>query len=773
MSIDREINARVDAYGNNPQALQKKYSMSKDLVDLLALQKIKKSMDEERNSIAMAMQSNPATIKQQREQEIFGRTAEDVAQQLGGILQTAKNKKQMARRPAPQGLGALVPQQRQRPQQGQRPQQPQTRMMQAGGIVAFQDGGPTSLGDLPDKGVNQGQLRDVARAQITQLLEGGMSPQAIKQELPPQYVGLVDEVVQTRRATAPPGMMEEVVVTAPRLPQAPAVNPLTAEGMMREQGKTKQTKDKNITEIPAPKDITPAKPAPKKGAPQFTEVDGIRRQLNPDGSLVVMPAADTAPTMLEYARQGTLDNIRDKYLSGIPLSQNEMKMYDEYGPGMESLEGQFGSGKASGIAAVAGETTGTAQVQPSRAEGIQAIAESTIPTAENALVLRDQGNNYQEKKDTPKPPPTGTAPSSTPQGFDLETALKEIGDAPAPVKVDREGLEKRGQDLLKTYGVDPASIDPEEAGIEALTKAGGFYGIKQKDAELRKGLADLAAIDAAQTDPDRLRRDRLIAFLTGGAGRGNTALAAAGAASANLGARQDRDIRERQVKRNEMLKDIQNQDIEIRKLAKGEERAAIERADNLKMEGLRIISTMSNAELSARQTEANAINETNIANYKGKMERVGLLLEQSNAAIDQAIERAKLASLDADRRADIANAGIDDAMRRKTEIAKLIQQTYNDQLAADPTLMSLRNRMASSDLSDEEANEINAAIQNRMAQIYANLAFAQKDDIEELDQLDKKILELETTRNSILGGGVADIPVSPEVEDAIARNQNR
>ncbi len=196
MSIDREINARVDAYGKNPQALQKKYSMTKELVDLLALQKIKKSMDSARDAVEAQMQTNPAPIKQQREQEIIGRKAQDVAQQVGGVLQTAKNRQQMAqRRPAPQGLGALMP------QQGQRPQQPQTRMMQAGGIVAFEGrsgsrvSGPTSLEDLPDKGVNQGQLRDVARAQIKQLLEGGMSPQAIKQELPPQLVGLVDEVV--------------------------------------------------------------------------------------------------------------------------------------------------------------------------------------------------------------------------------------------------------------------------------------------------------------------------------------------------------------------------------------------------------------------------------------------------------------------------------------------------------------------------------------------------------------------------------------------------
>ena len=761
MSIDREINARVDAYGNNPQALQKKYSMSKDLVDLLALQKIKKGMDEERNSIAMMMNTNPATIKQQREQEVFGRTAEDVARQLGGILQTAKNKKQMARRPAPQGLGALMP------QQGQRPQQPQTRMMQAGGIVAFQDGGPTSLDDLPDKGVNQGQLRDVARAQIKQLLEGGMSPQAIKQELPPQLVGLVDEVVQTSRATAPPGMMEEVVVTAPRIPPAPVVDPLTAKGMMREQDKTKQTKDKNIAEIPAPKDITPAKPTPKKKT--LDKPEGVVETLFGEQGAIL-------PLGLEK-ESGIRDRVQYAIDTNVPLSrfsteqlQSLQSDNNQYTPKIEAELARRQSEPKQGIAAVAGETTGTAQVQPSRAEGIEAIADQKVtpPSQESFGVRRSDGNAQTQQASTETMPPVDrdTTPSG-PKPFDLQGKLDEVGEAPKPVMVDREGLEKRGVDFTKAYGVDPASIDPEARGVAALQKAEDYYGVKEKDKELRAGLADLAAIDAAQTDPDRLRRDRLIAFLTGGAGRGSTALAAAGAASANLGARQDRDIRTRQVERNNMLKTIQDQDLKVRELAKGEERAAIERADNLKMEGLRIISTMSNAELSARQTEANAINESNIANYQAKMERVGLLLEQSNAAIDQAIERAKLASLDADRRADIANAGIDDAMRRKTDIGKILEETYRDQINADQTLLSLRNRLADPDLSDEEAEDINLAIQRRMSQIKANLALANRAAYDELDQLDGKILELQKARDSILGGGISDIALSTQDQSLV------
>ena len=132
----------------------------------------------------MMMNTNPATIKQQREQEVFGRTAEDVARQLGGILQTAKNQQIARRRPAPQGLGALMP------QQGQRPQQPQTRMMQAGGIVAFQEGNLVGgrLGEsariessLPERPSLLGDM--ATQEDIAELIRRGILPENFKGSL--------------------------------------------------------------------------------------------------------------------------------------------------------------------------------------------------------------------------------------------------------------------------------------------------------------------------------------------------------------------------------------------------------------------------------------------------------------------------------------------------------------------------------------------------------------------------------------------------------------
>ena len=39
--LDQQINEKVDAYRNNPQALQQRYQQNQQLIDLLALQKLK------------------------------------------------------------------------------------------------------------------------------------------------------------------------------------------------------------------------------------------------------------------------------------------------------------------------------------------------------------------------------------------------------------------------------------------------------------------------------------------------------------------------------------------------------------------------------------------------------------------------------------------------------------------------------------------------------------------------------------------------------------
>jgi hypothetical protein len=142
MAIDQEIERKVNAYRNNPQALMQRYQQNQQLIDLLALQKLKSEKDAAAKEMQMQMAQDPQTIKQQRERELLDRTKQDMVQQQAGIMQMAqqrqqKNMQQVAKQGAasPQqvqqvasGLGALA--QRQMPQR-----------MAAGGVVALQAGG--------------------------------------------------------------------------------------------------------------------------------------------------------------------------------------------------------------------------------------------------------------------------------------------------------------------------------------------------------------------------------------------------------------------------------------------------------------------------------------------------------------------------------------------------------------------------------------------------------------------------------------------------------
>lgn len=670
MSIDREINSRVDTFRNKPQELQKRYAVTKQLVDLLALQRIKTQQDDVRRQIEMEMQTNPATIKQQREQEVFGRTAQDVAQQVGGILQTAKNRQQMARRrPAPQGLGALMP------QQGQRPQQPQTRMMQAGGIVAF-DGRSGSRVSGPPKTqeeqiqylIDQGLTDEQIRAEVKKL---GLLPQAADQ--------IIQQVRSKRLATAPAGPMEEVPVTASRLPQAtdPAgpmeevvvtgqrePDPLSAEGMMREQAKTKQTKDKNIAEIPVPKDITPDKPstlssvlkglgAIGKGFAERTgesieEASGIRKR---------MRETLTPESVLEAQRTG-------EYKYNIP---------DQ------------------------------AQPPQDKAKGIAAVAEPEIPTADSALVLRDQQNVSVGTA------PSGTASSGTapskPQGFDLQTALSEV-EPLEYTPVDRTGTDTAGIERLKRFGMDPATLkSPEDVGKAAYDTAAQQLGIDAKDKERRAGLKALEDIDKAQTDPEKLRREQLMSFLLGGAGRGRTALAGGASAAMKRDLAQQKDIRTRQVNRNAMIAEIQNANTELIKSAQARGDTATTRQANVINNAMQTLATYEAAEMKARSADATNKMSAQIANYEQKIKQIELLAEQAQNRIQARIDRG-------DTLRDVQN----DARDQQEKISEQLNTLQAEAVAKDPVIGNIDMAIAKAS-NDDDADEVTRLRKQRVKEV--------------------------------------------------------
>ena len=128
MAIDQQIQEKVDAYRNNPEALQKNYQMNQDLLDLLALQKIKSEKDAAARELQMSMKQDPQTIAGQRMAEEGKRTKDELVKQVGGVAQTLASRQQQNMQKAAAGVAS----------------QPASNMvnMAGGGIVSFAEGDP-------------------------------------------------------------------------------------------------------------------------------------------------------------------------------------------------------------------------------------------------------------------------------------------------------------------------------------------------------------------------------------------------------------------------------------------------------------------------------------------------------------------------------------------------------------------------------------------------------------------------------------------------------
>jgi len=136
--LPQDLQNRVDAYRGNPEALQQRYAVSQELIDLLALQKIKSDKEAAARDMQMqlaqqqAAQGMPPTVGQKLEGEVTDMTKRDVVAKIAKTLGQQQQKRQaniqqLASAGIPQAPGAA--------------QAMPTQAMAAGGIVAFEEGG--------------------------------------------------------------------------------------------------------------------------------------------------------------------------------------------------------------------------------------------------------------------------------------------------------------------------------------------------------------------------------------------------------------------------------------------------------------------------------------------------------------------------------------------------------------------------------------------------------------------------------------------------------
>jgi len=132
--INQDVMSRVAAYRGNPAALQQRYAMKQDLIDLLALQKIKSEKDAAARQMQLQMAQQqaangeaPMTVAEQREREVMDMTKRELVEQRGDTLKQQAQQKQNQFNKLMGGVAAASG--------AQAAAQP--KAMAAGGIVAF------------------------------------------------------------------------------------------------------------------------------------------------------------------------------------------------------------------------------------------------------------------------------------------------------------------------------------------------------------------------------------------------------------------------------------------------------------------------------------------------------------------------------------------------------------------------------------------------------------------------------------------------------------
>ena len=199
--IDQGVAQRVDAYRGNPQALQQKYAVSQELVDLLALQKIKSEKEAAARQMQLQMgqqqaaNGEPPTVAEQREKEVMDMTKQEMIEQQSGIMQQKQQQEQEGMQKLAQGIASAPG--------AQMAAQPQ--MMAAGGIVAFAEGGKTDKKE-PDakaraavEAAQRSGDRDAMVGTLEKLAAAGYD---IATLIPRAFMGVAEDLTNNRLGRA-------------------------------------------------------------------------------------------------------------------------------------------------------------------------------------------------------------------------------------------------------------------------------------------------------------------------------------------------------------------------------------------------------------------------------------------------------------------------------------------------------------------------------------------------------------------------------------------
>ena len=246
-----QIERTKDAYVGRPQELEKRANVTKELVDLLAMQQLKKDLDAVKRNQMMQAQGNPMTIKDQMQQGLMGEYRQQAAKEMG-VGPSETDIVQRAQQGMPQGM----PQQQSRMAQGMMSQARPVQLAE-GGIVSFQRGGSAQGPNLPPD-----RLAKFLREQVDTL------------NMPANYKALEFKRLMNEAGLDPLGRPLDDDDTAP----------LTSVGRMR---RAQREQDTGIASEPA--ELT------DYAKSRLPEVDTAREEGFPEPPVVNTPATPSDP----------------------------------------------------------------------------------------------------------------------------------------------------------------------------------------------------------------------------------------------------------------------------------------------------------------------------------------------------------------------------------------------------------------------------------------------------------------------------------------------
>ena len=331
------VDDRVSAYQGNTKPLEQRYAMSQDLLDLLALQKIKSQKDAAARQMQLQMAQQGAqdgqanmTVAQQREQEVKELTKNELAQQRGDTAQKqtsdqqAMMQKMMGGIAGAPGANAAA----------------QPRAMAAGGIVGYAGPEGSQVQD-PVQSARERAAQALAKLRTYGLRQRQQDPEGYKAAEEESRQAQDDVIAAERAITGGPAGVMRRPMGAP-VPAAPAVLPVPP---------ALSPEDRAMRQAPVVAPAAPVAAAPAAAGPVAPKPPGIAGlpsaaaappQVQPG---VVGPANDFGKKLEAAAlKNAELDpaarqlSEEERITNKMALKPEERKVYEE---GIAGLQGMY------------------------------------------------------------------------------------------------------------------------------------------------------------------------------------------------------------------------------------------------------------------------------------------------------------------------------------------------------------------------------------------------------------------------------------------------